>query len=44
MAGEVVSADGGLSIVSTVRASGGAGAWDFGSLERVRAMRCVDVP
>jgi NAD(P)-dependent dehydrogenase (short-subunit alcohol dehydrogenase family) len=28
MTGEVVSADGGASIVSTVRPSGGAGAWD----------------
>ena len=27
--GEVVSADGGASIVSSVRPSGGAGAWDF---------------
>jgi NAD(P)-dependent dehydrogenase (short-subunit alcohol dehydrogenase family) len=31
--GEVVSVDGGSSIVSTVRASGGAGAWDFGALD-----------
>ena len=29
--GEVVSADGGASIVSSVRPSGGAGAWDFAS-------------
>ncbi|WP_327004746.1 SDR family oxidoreductase [Dactylosporangium sp. NBC_01737] len=29
MTGEVVSVDGGASIVSTVRPSGGAGAWDF---------------
>jgi len=33
MTGEVVSVDGGSSIVSTVRASGGAGAWDFGALD-----------
>jgi NAD(P)-dependent dehydrogenase (short-subunit alcohol dehydrogenase family) len=33
MTGEVVSVDGGSSIVSTVRPSGGAGAWDFGSLD-----------
>ena len=33
MAGEVVSVDGGSSIVSTVRASGGAGAWDFTALD-----------
>ena len=33
MAGEVVSVDGGSSIVSTVRASGGAGAWDFAALD-----------
>jgi len=31
--GEVVSVDGGSSIVSTVRPSGGAGAWDFGALD-----------
>ncbi len=31
--GEVVSVDGGSAIVSTVRASGGAGAWDFGALD-----------
>jgi NAD(P)-dependent dehydrogenase (short-subunit alcohol dehydrogenase family) len=29
MTGEVVSADGGASIVSSVRPSGGAGAWDY---------------
>jgi NAD(P)-dependent dehydrogenase (short-subunit alcohol dehydrogenase family) len=33
MAGEVVSVDGGSSIVSTVRDSGGAGAWDFAGLD-----------
>ncbi len=33
MAGEVVSVDGGSSIVSTVRASGGAGVWDFAALD-----------
>jgi enoyl-[acyl-carrier-protein] reductase (NADH) len=33
MTGEVVSVDGGSSIVSTVRPSGGAGAWDFRSLD-----------
>jgi NAD(P)-dependent dehydrogenase (short-subunit alcohol dehydrogenase family) len=33
MTGETVSVDGGSSIVSTVRASGGAGAWDFGALD-----------
>ena len=31
LTGEVVSVDGGSTIVSTVRASGGAGAWDFGA-------------
>jgi NAD(P)-dependent dehydrogenase (short-subunit alcohol dehydrogenase family) len=31
--GEVVSVDGGSSVVSTVRASGGAGAWDSGALD-----------
>jgi NAD(P)-dependent dehydrogenase (short-subunit alcohol dehydrogenase family) len=34
MTGEVVSADGGASIVSTVRPSGGAGAWDAAALDR----------
>ncbi len=34
MTGEVVSADGGAAIMSTVRPSGGAGAWDFASLDR----------
>lgn len=34
MTGEVVSVDGGASIVSTVRPSGGAGAWDFESYDR----------
>jgi NAD(P)-dependent dehydrogenase (short-subunit alcohol dehydrogenase family) len=33
MTGEVVSVDGGSSVVSTVRASGGAGAWDFRALD-----------
>jgi NAD(P)-dependent dehydrogenase (short-subunit alcohol dehydrogenase family) len=33
VAGEVVSVDGGSSIVSTVRDSGGAGAWDFAALD-----------
>jgi NAD(P)-dependent dehydrogenase (short-subunit alcohol dehydrogenase family) len=33
LTGEVVSVDGGSSIVSTVRPSGGAGAWDFGGLD-----------
>jgi NAD(P)-dependent dehydrogenase (short-subunit alcohol dehydrogenase family) len=33
MTGEVVSADGGASIVSTVRPSGGAGAWDAAALD-----------
>jgi NAD(P)-dependent dehydrogenase (short-subunit alcohol dehydrogenase family) len=32
--GEVVSADGGASVVSSVRPSGGAGAWDFGAHDR----------
>jgi NAD(P)-dependent dehydrogenase (short-subunit alcohol dehydrogenase family) len=34
MTGEVVSVDGGAAIVSTVRPSGGAGAWDPGPLDR----------
>jgi len=34
MTGEVVSVDGGASIVSTVRPSGGAGAWDFAAHDR----------
>jgi NAD(P)-dependent dehydrogenase (short-subunit alcohol dehydrogenase family) len=34
MTGEVVSVDGGAAIMSTVRPSGGAGAWDFASLDR----------
>jgi len=33
MTGEVVSVDGGSAIVSTVRPSGGAGAWDFAALD-----------
>ncbi|MGN9910253.1 SDR family NAD(P)-dependent oxidoreductase [Phytohabitans sp. LJ34] len=34
MTGEVVSVDGGANIVSTVRPSGGAGAWDFAAYDR----------
>ena len=34
MTGEVVSADGGASIVSSVRPSGGAGAWDYAAHDR----------
>jgi len=34
MTGEVVSADGGASIVSSVRPSGGAGAWDYATHDR----------
>jgi NAD(P)-dependent dehydrogenase (short-subunit alcohol dehydrogenase family) len=34
MTGEVVSVDGGAAIMSTVRSSGGAGAWDFTALDR----------
>jgi NAD(P)-dependent dehydrogenase (short-subunit alcohol dehydrogenase family) len=34
MTGEVVSVDGGASVVSTVRPSGGAGAWDFEGYDR----------
>ncbi|BCB75720.1 SDR family NAD(P)-dependent oxidoreductase [Phytohabitans flavus] len=34
LTGEVVSVDGGASIVSTVRPSGGAGAWDFAAHDR----------
>lgn len=34
MTGEVVSVDGGAAIMSTVRPSGGAGAWDFASLDQ----------
>ncbi|MCY1137224.1 glucose 1-dehydrogenase [Actinoplanes sp. Pm04-4] len=33
MTGEVVSVDGGAAIVSTVRPSGGAGAWDFAAYD-----------
>jgi NAD(P)-dependent dehydrogenase (short-subunit alcohol dehydrogenase family) len=33
MTGEVVSVDGGSAVVSTVRPSGGAGAWDFAALD-----------
>ncbi|EXG81642.1 SDR family NAD(P)-dependent oxidoreductase [Cryptosporangium arvum] len=32
--GELVSADGGANVVSTVRPSGGAGAWDFAAHDR----------
>lgn len=40
MTGEVVSVDGGSAVVSTVRDSGGAGAWDFAALdERVYGPR-----
>jgi 3-oxoacyl-[acyl-carrier protein] reductase len=41
MTGEVVSVDGGSAIVSTVRPSGGAGAWNFGSLDE-RTYRQAD--
>lgn len=34
MTGQVLSADGGASIVNTVRPSGGAGAWDYASVDR----------
>jgi len=34
LTGEVVSVDGGAAIMSTVRSSGGAGAWDFDALDR----------
>jgi NAD(P)-dependent dehydrogenase (short-subunit alcohol dehydrogenase family) len=34
MTGEIVSVDGGASIMSTVRPSGGAGAWDYESVDR----------
>ena len=33
LTGEVVSVDGGAAIMSTVRSSGGAGAWDFAALD-----------
>lgn len=33
MTGEVISVDGGASIVNTVRPSGGAGAWDAGAVD-----------
>jgi NAD(P)-dependent dehydrogenase (short-subunit alcohol dehydrogenase family) len=32
--GQIVSADGGATIVNTVRPSGGAGAWDTGQVDR----------
>jgi NAD(P)-dependent dehydrogenase (short-subunit alcohol dehydrogenase family) len=35
MTGEVVSVDGGAAAVSTVRPSGGAGAWDTGTVDQV---------
>ena len=41
MTGEVVSVDGGSAIVSTVRPSGGAGAWNFESLDE-RTYRQAD--
>jgi hypothetical protein len=31
--GQVIAADGGASIVNTVRPSGGAGAWDTASVD-----------
>lgn len=34
MTGSIVSVDGGASIMSTVRPSGGAGAWDYEELDR----------
>jgi NAD(P)-dependent dehydrogenase (short-subunit alcohol dehydrogenase family) len=34
MTGEVVSVDGGSAIASTVRPSGGAGAWDYAALDQ----------
>lgn len=34
MTGEIVSVDGGAAITSTVRPSGGAGAWDYESVDR----------
>ena len=34
MTGQVLSADGGATIVNTVRPSGGAGAWDTEALDR----------
>jgi NAD(P)-dependent dehydrogenase (short-subunit alcohol dehydrogenase family) len=33
MTGEIISVDGGASIVNTVRPSGGAGAWDAGAVD-----------
>jgi NAD(P)-dependent dehydrogenase (short-subunit alcohol dehydrogenase family) len=33
--GQVVSADGGASVVNTVRPSGGAGRWDFAEVDRM---------
>jgi NAD(P)-dependent dehydrogenase (short-subunit alcohol dehydrogenase family) len=47
MTGEVVSADGGASIVSSVRPSGGAGAWDTDAHDRAlygRRARPTDQP
>ena len=32
--GQILSADGGATIVNTVRPSGGAGAWDTASVDR----------
>jgi NAD(P)-dependent dehydrogenase (short-subunit alcohol dehydrogenase family) len=37
--GQVVSADGGATIVNTVRPSGGAGAWDTAKLDRAMYVR-----
>ncbi len=34
MTGQIVSADGGATIVNTVRPSGGAGAWDTTEVDR----------
>jgi len=39
MTGETVPVDGGSSVVSTVRDSGGAGAWDFGALDERTYLR-----
>lgn len=35
MTGQIVSVDGGATIVNTVRPSGGAGAWDTGTADRI---------
>ncbi|MGC2175207.1 MAG: SDR family NAD(P)-dependent oxidoreductase [Acidimicrobiales bacterium] len=39
MAGQVVSVDGGATIVNTVRPSGGAGAWDVAAVDRLMYAR-----